>query len=76
LTDQARPLKRELSQVEQSMAQAEQRKAALEACLSDANATAQTLAQAGRDLKTVTQELASLENRWLELSEALQGLEA
>lgn len=70
---QTRPLKRELEQAEQRMAVIEQEKNALEQQLSTPLPPAE-IAQAGRRLKALTDEMAKLEERWLELTEQLQAM--
>ena len=75
LAAQTRPLKKELDQNEQRMAAIEQEKAALESQLSSPLPPAE-IAQAGRRLKALTDEIALLEERWMELSEQLQQMQA
>jgi ATP-binding cassette, subfamily F, member 3 len=71
----ARPLKRELEQAEQRMVALQADKAALEARLATALAPPE-IAQAGKRLKAVTDELHALEERWLALSGDLEAIEA
>ncbi len=71
----AKPLKRELEQAEQRMAALNAEKAALEAALGTPTPPAQ-IAQAGRRLKAVTDELHDLEERWFTLSDELQTIES
>jgi len=71
LAAQTRPLKRELEQNEQRMAVIEKEKSTLEQQLSTPLPPAE-IAEAGRQLKALTDEMASLEERWLELTEQLQ----
>jgi osmotically-inducible protein OsmY len=71
LAAQTRPLKRELEQNEQRMAQIETEKAQLEARLSSPLPAAE-IADAGRRLKTLADEVATLEERWLELTHLLE----
>ncbi|MBI5278133.1 MAG: ATP-binding cassette domain-containing protein [Burkholderiales bacterium] len=68
-----RPLKKEQEKAEAQMAALEAEKAALEALLSAPMAPEQ-IADAGRRLKAVTEELAWLEHRWLELGEAIDNM--
>jgi ATP-binding cassette, subfamily F, member 3 len=68
-----RPLKKEQQQAEEKMAALEGEKAALEAALAQPMEPAQ-IAEAGRRLKAVTEELAWLEHRWLELGEAIDNM--
>ena len=75
LAAQTRPLKKELEQNEQRMAAIELEKSALEVQLSTPLPAAE-IAQAGRRLKTLTDEIAVLEERWMELSEQLERMQA
>jgi len=70
--EQLRPLKKELEQSEKRMAALNAEKQALEDTLSQPAAPA-TLADTGRRLKAVNDELESLELRWLELGEQLEA---
>ena len=69
-----RPLKRELEQAEQKMAELQQEKSALEARLAGA-APPSELAELGRRLKAVTDQLDQLEERWLALSSDIEAME-
>ncbi len=70
--EQLRPLKKELAQIEQRMARLGDERAQLEAQLLQATQDPARLAEAGRRLKAVESELATVEARWLELSEAIE----
>ncbi|PUE35731.1 ABC-F family ATP-binding cassette domain-containing protein [Limnohabitans sp. Jir72] len=72
LAAQTRPLKKELEQNEQRTVVIEKEKAALEAQLSTPLTPAE-IAEAGRRLKSLSDEVASLEERWLELSSLLEA---
>ncbi len=72
-SDQARPLKRELAQVDQRMAAAGAEKTALEARLAEPLPAAE-IAEAGKRLKALNDEIATLEERWLALSDQLESL--
>jgi len=74
-TEQLRPLKKALADNEQRTATLQQEKSALEARLSQ-NLPPEEIAQAGRQLKAVNDEIESLEERWLELSEAIEQASA
>jgi len=74
LASQTRPLKRELEQNEQRMAAIEQERNALETQLSTPLPPAE-IAETGRRLKALTDEMAALEERWLQLSEQLQQMQ-
>ncbi|TXI64035.1 MAG: ATP-binding cassette domain-containing protein, partial [Limnohabitans sp.] len=71
LAAQTRPLRKELENIEQRMPVLEAEKTGLEDRLSTA-LPATEIAEAGRRLKALSEELSQLEERWLELSEALQ----
>ena len=75
LAAQTRPLKRELEQNEQRMTAIEKEKSTLEAQLSSPLPPAE-IAEAGRRLKTLSDEMAALEERWIAVSEQLQQAEA
>jgi ATP-binding cassette subfamily F protein 3 len=72
-TEQLRPVKKEQEQVEKRMASLTAEKQTLETTLSQPAASAATLAEAGRRLKSVNDELETLELRWLELGEQLEA---
>jgi ATP-binding cassette subfamily F protein 3 len=74
LAARTKPLKRELGQAESRMAQLQADKQALEARLAGALPPAE-LAEAGRRLKAVNDELQALEERWLGLSAQIEALE-
>ncbi|WP_291935516.1 ATP-binding cassette domain-containing protein [Limnohabitans sp.] len=71
LAAQTRPLKRELEQNEQRMASIEAEKTRLEALLTSPVSPAD-MADAGRRLKALAEEVTSLEERWLELTSLLE----
>ena len=71
LAHQIRPMRKELETVEQRMGVVESAKAEAEALLSQPLVPAD-IAQAGRRLKALTEELTSLEERWMELSQAIE----
>jgi ATP-binding cassette subfamily F protein 3 len=72
LAAQTRPLKRELEQNEQRMASIEAEKSLLEQQLSTPLPPAE-IAEAGRRLKALSDEVAALEERWLELTNLLEA---
>jgi ATP-binding cassette subfamily F protein 3 len=72
---QARPLKRELAQVDEQLAAAGAEKTALEARLS-APLPAPEIAETGRRLKALNEEIGRLEERWLALSDQIEALAA
>jgi ATP-binding cassette subfamily F protein 3 len=71
LAAQTRPLKRELQQNEQRMTSIEAEKSRLEALLT-ATVSPAEMADAGRRLKALADEVAALEERWLELTSLLE----
>jgi ATP-binding cassette subfamily F protein 3 len=73
LAARLKPLKRELEQAETRMAQLEQEKSALESRLATALPHME-IAEAGRRLKAIGDELQLLEERWLELSEEIDNM--
>lgn len=72
--EKMRPLKKALAQIESELAALETEKGTLHAQLMSAQPP-DVMAQAGRRLKAVEDNLAELELRWLETGEALQALE-
>jgi ATP-binding cassette subfamily F protein 3 len=75
LATRLKPLKKELEQAERRIAALETEKSQLEQRLSSMLPPAE-IAEAGRRLKGVTEELAALEERWLELSGQIEAAEA
>jgi ATP-binding cassette subfamily F protein 3 len=71
LAAQTRPLKRELEQNEQRMASIEAEKMKLETLLTTPVSPAE-MADAGRRLKALAEEVSALEERWLELTSKLE----
>ena len=74
LAAQTRPLRKELENIEQRMPVLEAEKAELENRLSTA-LPAPEIAETGRRLKAVGEELEQLEERWMALSEQLQQMQ-
>ena len=71
--ERLRPLKRELEQIDKRLAALGTEGAALQERLTQAAVTPADIADAGRRLKTISDETASLEERWLELSGELEA---
>jgi len=71
--EQARPLRKEIAAIDQRMAAASAERLALEERMSQPLAPAD-IAEAGKRLKTLGDEIAALEERWLSLSGALEAL--
>jgi ATP-binding cassette subfamily F protein 3 len=74
-SNQAKPLKRELAQIDEQLAAAGAEKASLEARLS-AKLPAPEIAETGRRLKALNEEIDRLEERWLALSDQIEALAA
>jgi ATP-binding cassette subfamily F protein 3 len=75
INEKKRPLKKEMDGVEKTMATLESEKTALHDKLATPLPPAE-IAEAGKRLKVVEDELAALELRWLELTEAMDAIEA
>ena len=73
LAEKTRPLRKELEQIDKRMTSLSIEKASLEERLAAPLAPEQ-IAEAGRRLKAVADELGSLEERWLELSSEIEAL--
>ncbi len=71
--DRTKPLRKELDQVDQRMARLNTEKSTLEDRLSQPMSPGD-IAEAGRQLKAVQDELDGLEMRWLELSEQIEAM--
>lgn len=72
-SEQAKPLKRELALIDQRLAAAAVEKASLETRLTQPLA-ASDIAEAGKRLKALSDEIGQLEERWLSLSDKLEAL--
>ena len=75
LAEKAKPLKRELGEIEHKMDKLQHQKLELETRLS-APLPVPEMTQASKQLKTVAQELETLEIRWLELSAQVDAVTA
>ena len=73
--DQTKPIRKELVQVDEKLAAAGTEKTLLEAKMAK-QSNAMDLADAGKRLKAVNDEISKLEERWLTLSDQLEGLVA
>ena len=73
--EKTRPLKKELEQIDKRMAELQTTKTALEQRLTQPMPPAE-IADNGKRLKAATDEIAKLEERWLELSSELEALTA
>ncbi|WP_398500938.1 ABC-F family ATP-binding cassette domain-containing protein [Variovorax sp.] len=74
-SEQAKPLKRELTKIDERMAAAGSERTALEARLAEPLPPAE-IADAGKRLKALNDEIGQLEERWLALSDQLEALSA
>lgn len=75
LSDQQKPLKREIGQIDEKLAAAGVEKAVLEARLAKPLPAAE-IADAGKRLKSLNDEIERLEERWMALSSQLESLTA
>lgn len=75
INEKKRPLKKEFESVEKAMSSLESEKTALHDKLATPLPPSE-IAEAGKRLKVVEDELAALELRWLELTEAMDAIEA
>jgi ATP-binding cassette subfamily F protein 3 len=66
-----KPLRKELDQIDQQMQALANEKGTLEVAMTTASAAAQ-VAQNGRRLKAVEEEIQQLEERWLELTDQIE----
>ncbi|MEY4747919.1 MAG: hypothetical protein RIQ60_133 [Pseudomonadota bacterium] len=76
LADQARPLKKEQARLEERIAADQAEHAQLIETLSGAGLTPEQRAEGGRRLRHLEEDIAVAENRWLELGEQLEALNA
>ncbi len=70
-----KPLRKELNKVDNRLGVLFSERDKLEAALSDGSTAPKDLAEAGKKLKAVGDEIAGLEGRWLELSTEIEELE-
>jgi ATP-binding cassette subfamily F protein 3 len=74
-SEQAKPIKREIAQIDEKMAAASTERTTLEARMSQPLPSAE-IAEAGKRLKALNDEIGRLEERWLALSDQLEALVA
>ncbi|BEP69158.1 ATP-binding cassette domain-containing protein [Variovorax sp. V35] len=74
-SEQAKPLKKEIAKIDERMAAASTERSTLEARLAEPLPPAE-IADAGKRLKALNDEIAQLEERWLALSDQLEALAA
>ncbi|EPD43337.1 MAG: ATP-binding cassette domain-containing protein [Delftia sp.] len=75
MAEKTRPFKKELEQLDKRLPQLQAERTRLEGLLSQPISPAE-MAEAGRSLKACNDEIDSLEERWLELSEQIEQLSA
>ena len=76
LNEQTRPLRKEIETIDKQLAKLSQEREALEAELATGALAPAAIAESGRRLKAVGDEIDELEMRWLELSEQIESLTA
>ncbi len=74
LNEQTRPLRKEMEQIDARMKAWTEERAALEAQLSGAGQSPAQIAEAGKRLKAIGDEVEEAEMRWLELSEQVDAI--
>ncbi|MEO7150609.1 MAG: ATP-binding cassette domain-containing protein, partial [Burkholderiaceae bacterium] len=75
-TDQAKPLRKELTRVDQKLAQLNAQRTELETAMARASTPTAELAEQGKRLKRLTGEIDAVEAQWLELSAQVDALAA
>ncbi|WP_119154216.1 ABC-F family ATP-binding cassette domain-containing protein [Caldimonas tepidiphila] len=76
IAEQAKPIKSEIAKIDKRMAALQAEKTGLEEALAGGSLPPPQLAEHGRRLKALGDELEELEMRWLELSTELDALQA
>jgi ATP-binding cassette subfamily F protein 3 len=76
VAEQAKPLKAELKKIDERMPKATAEQAALTESLGNPALSAADRAEQGKRLKALDEEIERLESRWLEVSDALEQLNA
>jgi ATP-binding cassette subfamily F protein 3 len=76
LSDTTRPMRNEIAQIDKRLEKLGQERAAAEAALSTSSAGPIEIADLGRSLNHIAAETAMLEERWLELQEQIEALQA
>jgi ATP-binding cassette subfamily F protein 3 len=74
LAEQSKPLRREIESIDQNLSKLGGERVALETQLASGALAATAIAEHGRRLKAINDEVDQLEQRWLELSEAIETL--
>ena len=73
LADQTRPLRKEMEQIDKRMHALATERAGIEAQLAE-GAAASAIAEMGKRLKAISDQLEADEMRWLELGEQIEAL--
>jgi len=76
LAAKTRPLRQELTQAEQRIAKLGSERGQIEADIVAGQLSGPQMAEAGRRLNHIAAEVAMLEERWLELTEQIEAVEA
>jgi len=76
LSDATRPMRNEIAQIDKRLEKLGQERAAAETALSTGSASPAEIADLGRSLNHIAAETAMLEERWLELQEQIEALQA
>ncbi|HKW83589.1 MAG TPA: ATP-binding cassette domain-containing protein [Burkholderiaceae bacterium] len=74
--DEIKPLKKELNRIDHRLGVLFGERDALEASFADGDATPEKIAETGKRLKAVADEIEQLESRWLDLSTRIDTLAA
>ena len=75
LAEKTKPFKKELDHIDQRLPQLNATRTALEEKLATPGLTGSEIAEAGKQLKLVNDDIDQLEERWLELSEQIEALQ-
>jgi ATP-binding cassette subfamily F protein 3 len=76
LADATRPMRLEIAQIDKRLEKLGQERSAAETTLSTGSASPAAIADLGRSLNHIAAETAMLEERWLELQEQIEALQA
>ena len=76
MSDLTRPLRTEVAQIDKRLASLTQEKTETEAVLASSQVSASEIAELGRRLHHIAAETAMLEERWLELQDQLESMQA
>ena len=76
LSDATRPMRNEIAQIDKRLEKLGQERTAAETALSTGTASPTEIADLGRSLNHIAAETAMLEERWLELQEKIEALQA